>query len=134
LFHTIFCSVKDVITCSAVEWKHPFETFNCELQAENAGDEVLTMLKLRDLRSEHQTTRVGAELCSTISVVNVEIGVFGRVELSVALRISAVRTYCYSSLFCAVEEKKSPGASLRAKILVSLAAIMSILVLVSVFE
>ncbi|KAK6747624.1 hypothetical protein RB195_000678 [Necator americanus] len=59
---SLYHRVKEVITCTTVEWKHPFETFNCELLTENAGDEVLTVLNVRDLRPEHQTMRIGAQL------------------------------------------------------------------------
>ncbi|RCN40747.1 hypothetical protein ANCCAN_13327 [Ancylostoma caninum] len=123
---SLYHRVKDVITCSAVEWKHPFETFNCELQTENAGDEVLTMLKLRDLRSEHQTARVGAELSPfPSSTLKLE---FSAEWNSAFLSVFLPSVLIVTLVFFAQWKRRKVQV-----ILVSLAAIMSILVLVSVF-
>ncbi|VDL80722.1 unnamed protein product [Nippostrongylus brasiliensis] len=54
--------VKDSVSCSSSEWKYPFEEMHCELSSENAGDEVVTVSSVRDLRPESQVVRVGAEL------------------------------------------------------------------------
>ncbi|EYC22466.1 hypothetical protein Y032_0017g3367 [Ancylostoma ceylanicum] len=118
---SLYHRVKDVITCSAVEWKHPFETFDCELQAENAGDEVLTMLKLRDLRSDHQTTLVGAELSPfPLSTLKLQ---FSAEWNSALLSVFLPSVLIVTLVFFAQWKRR------KVQILVSLAAIMSILVL-----
>ncbi|KAE9418867.1 hypothetical protein Angca_001631, partial [Angiostrongylus cantonensis] len=59
---SLYHRVKDIIPCSATEWKYPFESFDCELATENAGDEVMTVSALRDVRVESEILRIKAEL------------------------------------------------------------------------
>ncbi|WKY05871.1 hypothetical protein Q1695_006240 [Nippostrongylus brasiliensis] len=59
---SLYHRVKDSVSCSSSEWKYPFEEMHCELSSENAGDEVVTVSSVRDLRPESQMVRIGTEL------------------------------------------------------------------------
>ncbi|RCN26109.1 hypothetical protein ANCCAN_28172 [Ancylostoma caninum] len=84
------------------------------------------MLKLRDLRSEHQTARVGAELSpSPSSTLKLE---FSAEWNSAFLSVFLPSVLIVTLVFFAQWKRRKVQV-----ILVSLAAIMSILVLVSVF-
>ncbi|KAK6023873.1 hypothetical protein OSTOST_10329, partial [Ostertagia ostertagi] len=47
---SLYHRVRDIIECSSSEWKYPFESFDCELPTENAGDELITVSAIRDIR------------------------------------------------------------------------------------
>ncbi|RCN24880.1 hypothetical protein ANCCAN_29414 [Ancylostoma caninum] len=84
------------------------------------------MLKLRDLRSEHQTARVGAELSPfPSSTLKLE---FSAEWNSALLSVFLPSVLIVTLVFFAQWKRRKVQV-----ILVSLAAIMSILVLVSVF-
>ncbi|KAK5967195.1 Ligand-Gated ion Channel [Trichostrongylus colubriformis] len=61
---SLYHRVRGTVQCSSSEWKYPFETFDCELPIENAGDELIIATALRDLRPQSQTAMVGAEIAS----------------------------------------------------------------------
>uniref|UniRef100_A0A7I4YM71 Neur_chan_LBD domain-containing protein n=2 Tax=Haemonchus contortus TaxID=6289 RepID=A0A7I4YM71_HAECO len=61
---SLYHRVKDTVACFSSEWKYPFESFICELPIENAGDELILVSTVRDLRPESQTVRVGAALAT----------------------------------------------------------------------
>ncbi|VDO46346.1 unnamed protein product, partial [Haemonchus placei] len=61
---SLYHRVKDTVACFSSEWKYPFESFICELPIENAGDELILVSTVRDLRPESQTVRVGTALAT----------------------------------------------------------------------
>ncbi|KHJ97743.1 hypothetical protein OESDEN_02276 [Oesophagostomum dentatum] len=122
----MFHRVKGVTGCSALEWKYPFETFTCELQTESAGDEVLTVNKLRDLRPEPQTTQIGAETAPfPASTLRLKFSSEWNSEL---LAVFLPSVLIVALVFFAQWKRR------KVQILVSLAAIICVLVLVSIFS
>ncbi|CAJ0601733.1 unnamed protein product [Cylicocyclus nassatus] len=118
---SLYHRVKDFAVCSATEWKHPFELFDCELQTDNAGDELLIVNKLRDLRPEQQIMLVQAELAPfPSSSLHMKFSAdWNSALLSVYLPSLLIVTIVF---FAQWKRRK-------VQILVSLAAIMCILVL-----
>ncbi|GMT25381.1 hypothetical protein PFISCL1PPCAC_16678 [Pristionchus fissidentatus] len=59
---TIFYKLKSTIGCTSRSWKHPFETLTCVLHFDNQGDELVSIVEHRDLRSEGEVDEVGFEI------------------------------------------------------------------------
>ncbi|MFH4974201.1 hypothetical protein AB6A40_000910 [Gnathostoma spinigerum] len=50
------------LVCSSDEWRHPFETYRCFVAFSLDGDERIFLQTFRDLRSEHQKSKVHCKI------------------------------------------------------------------------